>query len=185
MCIFPPPGVELGARKMIWFKYEIVQKRKSTFNLGLNAVQNAHYSKESVKYKSCSEFFFHFLYPYNLISQPCHLSSPLASLCGGGGHAHMPSRTFYPKFNAEKLLFAAFFGTMRIFGSIQPKSECIFPLQHDFIFKPYHLLNPIPPLWGRIHICPRGLFYLKFDAEKPLFEAFFFRDDAYFRQCSA
>ncbi len=39
----------------------------------------------------------------------------------------MPSRPFYMKFDAEKLLFEAFFGIMRIFGSVYPKSECNFP----------------------------------------------------------
>ncbi len=56
-----------------------------------------------------------FLFLYNLIFQPYHLSSPLAPLRGGDRHC--------PKFDREKLLFKAFFGTLRIFCSVQPKSE--------------------------------------------------------------
>ncbi len=59
-----------------------------------------------------------FLFPYNFIFKPYHLSSPLAQLwreiqlC--------PRRLFCPKFDAEKLLFEAFLGIMRIFDSVQP-----------------------------------------------------------------
>ncbi len=35
------PEWSWGTRKMIWFKYEIVQKNKNTFTLGLNAAENA------------------------------------------------------------------------------------------------------------------------------------------------
>ncbi len=90
-----------------------------------------------------------------------------------GGDRHMPSGLFYPKFDAEKLLFQAFFGILRIFGSVQPKSECIFLFLYNLIFKPDHLSSPLAPLWGEIDICPRGLFYPIFNTEKLLFEAFF------------
>ncbi len=44
---------------MIWFKYEIVQKRKNTrtFTFGLNAAENTHYhKKDSDKNFSASNF---------------------------------------------------------------------------------------------------------------------------------
>ncbi len=56
--------------------------------------------------------------------QPSHLSRPLAPL--GAIDIH-PRGLFCPKFDAGKLLFKAFFGIMRIFGSVRPKSECSFP----------------------------------------------------------
>ncbi len=37
----------------------------------------------------------------------------------------MPPGLFCPKFHAEKLLFDAFLGIMRNFGSVQPKSESL------------------------------------------------------------
>ncbi len=53
------------------------------------------------------------------------------------------------------------------------KSSCIFLFLYNLIFKPYYLSSPLPPLQGKIDICPRGLFCPKFDAKKLLFEAFF------------
>ncbi len=52
------------------------------------------------------------------------------------------------KKNSQQLLFEAFFGIMRILGSVHPRSECIFPLLYNFIFKPYHLSSPVAPLHG-------------------------------------
>ncbi len=72
---------------------------------------------------------------------------------------------------------------MRIFGSIQPKSECNFPFLYNLIFKPCHLSSPLTPLWGKIDIYPHGLFCPKFDSENFLFEDFF-QNIAYFRQRS-
>ncbi len=46
-----PSGVEVGARKMTQFKYEIVQKRKNTFTFGLNATKNIHYPKKILPWK--------------------------------------------------------------------------------------------------------------------------------------
>ncbi len=67
--------------------------------------------------------------------QPCHLSRPLAPLWG---KIDICLRgLFCSKFDGEKLLFEASFGIMRIFGSVQPKSECIFPFLYNLIFKPY------------------------------------------------
>ncbi len=91
-----------------------------------------------------SEFIFTFL--YNFMFKPYHLSRPLVPfreeirIC--------PRRLFCPKFDVEKLLFEAFLGIMRIFGSVWPKSECIFPFLYNFIFKPYHLSSPLTPLGG-------------------------------------
>ncbi len=90
-------------------------------------------SKDDIVGKS--ECIFPFL--YNLIFKPYHLSSPLASL-----QREMdicPRRLFCPKFDAEKLFFEAFLGKLRIFGSVQPKSECNFSFLYNLIFKPYHL----------------------------------------------
>ncbi len=75
-----------------------------------------------------------------------------------GEDRHIPWRTFCPKFDAEKLLFEAFFGIMRIFSIVQPKSECNFPFLYTSIFKSHHFSSPLAPLWGEIDICPHGLF---------------------------
>ncbi len=66
------------------------------------------------------------IFPFlcNLIFRPYHLSSPLAPL--RGEIDIYPKGLFCPKSDTEKLLFEAFFGIMRIFGSVQPKSECNF-----------------------------------------------------------
>ncbi len=98
---------------------------------------------------------------------------PLSSIPGRWETDICPCGLFCTKFYAKKLLFEAFFGIMRIFGSVQPKSECNFLFIYNLIFQLYHLSSPVAPLWGGIDICPRGLFCLKFDAEKLLFEAFF------------
>ncbi len=37
---------------------------------------------------------------------------------------------------------------MRIYGCVQPKSECIFPFLYNLIFQLYHLLTPVAPLGG-------------------------------------
>ncbi len=114
-----------------------------------------------------------FLFLYKLILKPYHLSSPLAPLGGGGEIGNYPRRLFGPKFYSKKLLFEPFFGILPIFGSVQPKRECIFPFLYNLIFKPYHLSSPLAPLWEVIGICPRAFFCPKFDPEKLLFEAFF------------
>ncbi len=90
-----------------------------------------------------------------------------------GENRHMPLRTFCLKFDAEKLLFEAFFGILSIFGSIQPKSECNFPFLYNLIFPPYHLSRPLASLRWEIDICPCRLFCPKLNAKKLLFEAFF------------
>ncbi len=54
----------------------------------------------------------------------------------------MPSWTFLSEIDAEKLLFEVFLGILPIFGSVQPKSECIFPFLYNLIFKQYHLSSP-------------------------------------------
>ncbi len=81
-----------------------------------------------------SECNFPFL--YNLIFKPYHLSSALAPLQGGGGEIDICScRLLCPKFDTEKLLFEAFFKILRIFGSVQYKSECIFLFLYNLIFQ--------------------------------------------------
>ncbi len=37
---------------------------------------------------------------------------------------------------------------MRLFGSVQHKSECTFPFLYNLIFQPCHLLSPLAPLQG-------------------------------------
>ncbi len=76
-----------------------------------------------------SECIFPFL--YNLIFKPYHLSSPLAPFQGEIDIC--PCGLFCPKFDAEKLLFKPFFEITRIFGSVQPKSECNFPFLYNLI----------------------------------------------------
>ncbi len=62
---------------------------------------------------------------------------------------------------------------MRIFGSVEPKMECIFCYfckcnNFNHIKLSIHLV----PLQGKIDICPRVLFWTKFHAEELLFEGF-------------
>ncbi len=64
------------------------------------------------------EKYIHFFQPY-------HLSRPLAPLQG--------EIDMCPKFDAEELLFEAFFGIMHIFGSVHPKSECNFLFLYNLI----------------------------------------------------
>ncbi len=65
--------------------------------------------------------WMYFPFLYNFIFKPYHLSSPLAPL---QGEIDICPRTLpRPKFDAETLLFASFFVTIRIFSSVQPKSE--------------------------------------------------------------
>ncbi len=95
------------------------------------------------------EKYIHFFQPY-------HLSRSLAPLWGKIDIC--PCGLFCLKFDDEKLLFKALFRILRIFGSIQPKSECIFPLLYNFIFRPYHLSIPLAPLWERERHMPWGTF---------------------------
>ncbi len=60
---------------------------------------------------------------YNVIFKPCHLSRPLAPLCGEI-HTY-PRELFCLKFDVEKLLFEVFLGVMHIFSSVQSKSESL------------------------------------------------------------
>ncbi len=96
-----------------------------------------------------------FLFLYNLIFQPYHLSSPQLN---SGRIDICPRGLFCPKFGAEKLLLDAFFGILRIFASVQPKSECTFSFLYNLIFKPYHLSSPLAPLRGRQTYAPAGFF---------------------------
>ncbi len=89
-----------------------------------------------------SECVFPFL--YNFIFKPYNLSRPVAPL---SGEIDICLRgLFCPKFNAKKVLFEAFIEILRIFGSIQPESECIFPFLYNLIFQlntgNNHILSP-------------------------------------------
>ncbi len=96
---------------------------------------------------------------------------PPSSILGRDRHALADFFVWNPML--KNLFEAFFFGILRIFSRIQPKSECNFLFLYQLIFKPYHLSSPLTPLWGVMNICPRGLFCPKFDAEKLVFEAFF------------
>ncbi len=69
----------------------------------------------------------------------------------------MPRRLFCPKFDAEKLLFEAFFEILRIFGNVHPKSESIFPFLYNLIFQlntgDNHMLRPVAIKNG---VCPHS-----------------------------
>ncbi len=111
-----------------------------------------------------------FPFLYNLVFKPYHFSRVLAPIWG---EIDIYTKgLFCPKFDSKKLSFEPFFGIMRIFGSVQPKSECNFPFLYNLIFKPY-LSSPVAPIQGEIDIYPNGFFCPKSDAEKLLFEAFF------------
>ncbi len=45
------------------------------------------------------------------------------------------------EFNAQQLLFEAFFHIMRIFGSVETQTESTFPLQYNIIFETYQSLE--------------------------------------------
>ncbi len=62
-----------------------------------------------------SECIFPFL--YNLIFKPYHVSSPVAPL--RGEIVICPRRLFCLKFDAEKLLFEAFYGTVHILTTVR------------------------------------------------------------------
>ncbi len=95
-----------------------------------------------------------------------------SSTPGEGGIDICPCGLFCSKFDAKRLLFKDFFEIMRIFGSVQPKSECNFPFLYNLIFQPYHLSSPLAPPQEEIHICPRELLCLKFNTKKLLSKAF-------------
>ncbi len=57
----------------------------------------------------------------------------------------------------KKLLFEPFFGILRIFRSVQPKSECIFPFPYNLIIQlntgDNHMLSPVVIKNG---VCPHS-----------------------------
>ncbi len=76
------------------------------------------------------------------------------------------------KFDAKKLLFEAFSGRLRIFGSVRPKNECIFPFLHNLIFKPYHLWSPYLHSGGGWHMLSQT-FLSKIRCRKTFIWSFF------------
>ncbi len=66
-----------------------------------------------------------------------------------------------------------FFGKMRIFGSVQPKSECNFLFLHNLIFQLYYLPSSQAPTPGGDRHMPSWTFLSKLRCQKLLFEAFF------------
>ncbi len=46
MSISPQSGA-MWLERLIWLKYDIVLKRKNTFNLGLSAVKKTHHTKKA------------------------------------------------------------------------------------------------------------------------------------------
>ncbi len=104
-----------------------------------------------------SECIFPFL--YNLIFKPYHLWNPLAPLWWGD--RHMPLRTFFVQNSMLKNFYLElfFFSILHIFGSVQPKSECIFPFLYNLIFQlntgDNHILGPVAIKNG---ICPHSCY---------------------------
>ncbi len=74
-----------------------------------------------------------------------------------GGIDICPHGLFCLKFDVEKLLFEAFFGILRIFGSVQHKNECIFLFLYNLIFQlntcDNHMLSPVAIKNG---LCPHS-----------------------------
>ncbi len=62
---------------------------------------------------------------------------------------------------------------MRIFGSVEPQTESIYPFLYIIIFQRWVSLEPPSFTLGEINICARGLFCMKLNFEQLLFEAFF------------
>ncbi len=62
-----------------------------------------------------------------MILRHINLSSSIAPRGGGVGD-RFTLVVFCKKLNSKQLLFEAFLDVMRFFGSVQPKSESIFPI---------------------------------------------------------
>ncbi len=62
---------------------------------------------------------------------------------------------------------------MRIFDSVEPKLNPIFPFSYSIIFQSWESIEPLAPLLEEIDICAHRLFYTKFNFEQLLFKAFF------------
>ncbi len=121
------------------FRYRISDKKvREGICLSPYRVELGGLKDDVVEKNKC---IFPFL--YNLIFKP-YPSSPLPPLWGEIDIR--PRRLPCLKFDAEKLLFEAFFGILRIFGSVQPKGECTFVFLYNLIFKPYHLSATLAPL---------------------------------------
>ncbi len=85
---------------------------------------------------------------------------------------HMRWQTFCMKFNFEQLFFKAFFDAMRIFGGVEPQTECTSPFLYVIIFQRWNLSTSLAPLRGKIDTCAGRLFYTKFNFKQLLFETF-------------
>ncbi len=201
--VYLPPKRSSGARKMIGWNIKFYRKRKIHSLLGWTLPKIRNISKKASN-KSFSASNFGQKSPWQHMS----ISRPPPSLSGAKGLERWygwninhiifrgpyiqwgrdvdicPHGLLYLKFDAEKLLFEAFFGIICILGSIQPKSKCIFPFLHNSIFQPYHLSSFLTPLWGVADICPCGLFLSKIRYRKTFIWSFFW-NIAFFRQCSS
>ncbi len=92
-----------------------------------------------------------FPFLYKLITNPYHLSSPLAPLWG----ETYAFTDFFFEIRCRKTFIWSFFGIWHIFGSVQPKSEYIFPFLYNLIFQlntgDNHVSSPVAIKNG---VCP-------------------------------
>ncbi len=86
----------------------------------------------------------------------------------------MHSQIFSHEIQCQATFIVNFFDAKRIFGSVEPQTEPIFPFLYIIIFQRWESFEPLVPLQGQIDICARGLFCTKFNFEQLLFKAFFY-----------
>ncbi len=94
----------------------------------------------SVQSKSESTFLFQ----YNIIFETYQSFEPSSSTPGETDMCtqHGTHWLFCIKFSAQQLLFEQFFNKIGNFGSIQPKSDSIFPFQYNIILGTYQSFEP-------------------------------------------
>ncbi len=97
--------------------------------------------------------------------------SPLAPLLGT---IDMCAHWLYcTKFNAQQLLFEAFFNITDSFGSVEHELNLLSHFSAIEYLKHINFWSPLAPLLGTIDMCAQGLYCTKFNSQQLLFEAFF------------
>ncbi len=160
----PPPTI---GGSIYWCSYtECVVTGKHRIN-----PENSIFQRK----KTTRSEFFVFLY---IIKVQTYWSSEVSSFTRGG-NKHIPRALLCKKFNSEQPLSEAFFDVIRIFGSIEPKSESNFP----FLYISNISSEPLAPFLGEIDICACAIFVRNSILNNHHLKLFWF--NAYFWQCWA